>query len=104
MIGDLVLTPFPFTDLSDAKIRPAVVIADVGMRDWIVCEITTGRQMRDRYIPIAEHDLEDGELRRRSWVRPDRLTTLNESVFLDTIGHVTAAKRAEIAAAVRGLF
>ena len=104
MIGDVVLAPFPFTDLSDIKIRPAVVLADVGMQDWVLCEITTRWQMRDRYIPIAEHDMEDGELRRRSWVRPNRLTTLNESVFQHTIGRLSAAKHAEVSAAVRSLF
>ena len=48
--------------------------------------------------------MEDGELRRRSWVRPNRLTTLNESVFQHTIGRLSAAKHAEVSAAVRSLF
>ena len=50
MVGDVVLTPFPFTDLSQTKIRPAVVLADVGMQDWVLCEITSSSQPRDMYI------------------------------------------------------
>ena len=46
MVGDVVLTPFPFTDLSEIKIRPAVVLAGVGMRDWVLCEITSSSQVR----------------------------------------------------------
>ena len=45
MVGDVVLTPFPFTDLSQTKIRPAVVLADVGMQDWVLCEITSSSQL-----------------------------------------------------------
>ena len=45
MVGDIVLTPFPFTDLSATKIRPAMVVAEVGMHDWIVCEVTSSRQI-----------------------------------------------------------
>jgi mRNA interferase MazF len=33
--GTVVLVPFPFSDLSQAKLRPAVVLADVGRGDWI---------------------------------------------------------------------
>ena len=34
------LVPFPFSDLSQAKLRPAVVLADAGRGDWILCQIT----------------------------------------------------------------
>ena len=104
VVGDVVLTPFPFTDLSASKIRPAVVLADVGMSDWTLCEITSSRQARDRSIEISLRDLEEGTLINRSWARPDRLMTLNESIFRYTIGHLTHSKRDEILAAVRRLF
>ena len=104
MVGDVVLAPFPFTDLSDVKIRPAVVVADVGMQDWVLCEITSSPQVRDRYISIGRNDMETGTLKVRSWARPDRLTTLNGSVFERRVGRPSAAKHAEIAAAVRSLF
>ena len=104
MVGDVVLTPFPFTDLSDAKIRPALVVADVGQRDWILCQITSSSQERPRAIEIFAADFQRGGLRRRSWARPDRVTTLNERVFIRVIGHLADSKQAEIAAAIRALF
>ena len=104
MVGDVILTPFPFTDLSGGKDRPVVVVADVGMKDWIVCEITSSPRMRPRYIEIAESDFESGSLRVTSWARPDRLMTLNESVFIRPLGRLTPSKQAEIAAAIRALF
>ena len=104
MVGDVVLAPFPFTDLSNLKIRPAVVLADVGMQDWVLCEITSSPQVRDRYIAIRPDDMDRGSLRPRSWARPDRLTTLNDSVFERRLGRLSAAKHAEITIAVRSLF
>jgi mRNA interferase MazF len=34
--GAIVLVPFPFSDLSNTKLRPAVVLADAGLGDWIL--------------------------------------------------------------------
>jgi len=34
--GSVVLVPFPFSDLSQSKLRPAVVLADAGQGDWIL--------------------------------------------------------------------
>jgi hypothetical protein len=39
--GAVVLPPFPFSDLSQAKLRPAIVLADVGRDDWILCQLTS---------------------------------------------------------------
>ena len=72
---------FPFTDPSEIKIRPAVVLAGVGMQDWVLCEITSSSQVRDLYIAIGPGDMTTGKLKLRSWARPDRLTTLNDAVF-----------------------
>ena len=104
MFGDVVLAPFPFTDLSQVKIRPAVVLANVGLQDWVLCEITSSPQVRGQYIAIDPGDMATGRLKLKSWARPDRLTTLNDSVFARRLGRLSAAKHAEIAAAVRSLF
>ncbi len=81
-----------------------MVLADVGMQDWVLCEITSSPQVRDLYIAIGPSDMERGRLRLQSWARPDRLTTLNDSVFERRLGRLSAGKRAEISAAVRSLF
>ena len=39
--GAVVLVPFPFSDLSQSKLRPAVVLADAGQGDWILCQLTS---------------------------------------------------------------
>ena len=107
MVGDIIWAPFPFSDLSDWKLRPVVIVADVReMReaDWLVCEITTSPIPYTKAIPIGRNDMQSGRLARQSRVRPDRVATLSESVFENYIGRLTDAKLSEIHAAVRGLF
>lgn len=107
MVGDVIWAPFPFTDLTQTKLRPVVVLADVRdgrERDWMVCEITS-QVGHLREIPITRADMQFGRLRSRvSRIRPDRMATLDERVFVRTIGRLTDAKLAEVLAAVRGLF
>ena len=43
-IGAVVLIPFPFSDLSQSKLRPAIVLADVGKGDWVLCQVTSRKQ------------------------------------------------------------
>ncbi len=104
LVGDVVLAPMPFTDMSVTKVRPAVALADVGMQDWVLCQITSSPRARDRRISIDPSDMTSGRLKFQSWARPDRIYTINERVFGSAIGRVSAAKRSEIAAAVRSLF
>ena len=37
--GPVVVLPFPFSDLTRNKFRPALLLADVGRGDWIACQI-----------------------------------------------------------------
>ena len=104
MVGDIVLTPFPYTDLSQATIRPGVILASVDMNDWVLCQITSSSQARARDIAIDPGDMQSGRLTAGSHARPERLITLNESVFQRTIARLTDAKLAEILAVVRALF
>lgn len=39
--GDVVVVPFPFSDLSQAKRRPALVVAELTGDDLILCQITS---------------------------------------------------------------
>ena len=72
MVGDIIWALLPFTDLSGAKLRPVLVVADVRDArelDWIVCEITSGRASHSRELALASSDLHSGQLRRGSKLR-----------------------------------
>jgi mRNA interferase MazF len=40
-VGSVVLIPFPFSDLSRAKLRPAIALAQTLRDDWILCQVTS---------------------------------------------------------------
>jgi len=65
--GAVVLVPFPFSDLSQAKLRPAVVLADAGHGDWILCQVTSNRYGDPRAVPLVEGDFAGGCLYRPFW-------------------------------------
>jgi len=51
--GDIVVVPFPFTDLSTTRKRPALVLANLEGDDVVICEITS-RIRKDHYIVSLE--------------------------------------------------
>lgn len=104
MVGDVVDVLFPFTDLTGSKFRPAVVMANVGEGDWILCQLTSRRRSRPGDIQVTTQDMQSGILPRDSWARVGRLHTLNTSIFRRTFGRLTDAKRDEILQIARNLF
>jgi mRNA interferase MazF len=50
--GDVVVVPFPFTDLASAKVRPAVVLSSLTRGDVILCQITS-QAIRLRFMVTA---------------------------------------------------
>jgi mRNA interferase MazF len=64
--GDIVVLPFPFSDLSQSKRRPAFVIANLEGDDIILCQITS-QTVRDMYaISLKESDFQTGGLIKES--------------------------------------
>ena len=94
--GDVVVVPFPFSDLSQAKRRPALVISVLEGDDLILCQITS-QKVKDRYaITITEDDFESGSLRQISNVRPNRLFSADQHIILYKIGSLKPEKMAEV--------
>ena len=107
MVGNIVIVRFPYTDMRNAKLRPGLLVADVGYAnqlDWMVCQVTTQLLPNSRQIALSPPDLEAGRLNERSWVRPDRMMTMNERIFEKTVARLTEAKTAEVLAAIRSFF
>lgn len=94
--GDVVVVPFPFSDLSQTKRRPALVVAALPGRDCILCQITT-RGGRDRdAIALDANDFRQGSLNRPSSVRPSRLFTADQGVILRRVGKPKPQKLNEV--------
>jgi mRNA interferase MazF len=90
--GDVVVVPFPFSDLTQSKRRPALVIAELAGDDIVLCQITS-QNVKDFYaIPLDTQDLESGTLNRKSNIRPNRIFTADKSIILYKLGHLNEEK------------
>jgi len=66
--GDVVVVPFPFSDLSQAKRRPALVLTNLEGDDLILCQITS-QQVKDQYaIKLDQEDFETAGLTKESTI------------------------------------
>lgn len=84
--GDVVVTPFPYSDLSESKKRPALVVAGLKGDDVILCQITTRAIGDDYSISIEDRDFSSGGLKKPSNVRPNRLFTADSRLILYRAG------------------
>ena len=98
--GDIVVLPFPFSDLSESKIRPAVVLARATKSDWILCQITSNPYGDAQAIVIDQTDFKSGMLRLQSSARPSKPFTANEGLIISIEGTLKPEKLNEIREAI----
>jgi len=98
--GQVVIVHFPFSDLSASKLRPAIVLAEAGRGDWVLCQITSKSYGDPRAIQLDAADLVRGSLRLTSYARPGKLFTANASLVAGMVGELQPAKFATVREAV----
>ena len=90
--GDVVIVPFPFSDLTTSKKRPALVLSGLKGDDLILCQITS-KEVNDLYaILLEEVDFEQGSLKQISNIRPNKIFTADKNIILYRVGHLTTIK------------
>lgn len=98
--GDVVVVPFPFTDLSQAKRRPALIVTVLEGDDLILCQITS-RWLQDRYaVPLDDSDFETGGLKQPSYIRPNRIFTADRRLILYRVGRLKNVKLQKVIAKI----
>jgi mRNA interferase MazF len=102
--GQVVLIPFPFSDLSRAKMRPAIVLADAGREDWILCQVTSNPYGDEKALEITDQDFKSGSLRLASYARPGKLFTASESLISGKVGELKLAASNKLIQQVIHLF
>lgn len=87
--GEIVVLPFPFSDLSASKRRPALVLADLPGDDIILCQITSKNSPADPFaVPLLHKDLVSGQLVIDSNIRPNRIFTADKGIIIKSVGIV----------------
>ena len=102
--GDVVIFPFPQTNLQIGKNRPALVLVDLPGDDLILCQITSQLRFDGFSIALNSTDFARGSLPLVSYLRPNRLFTVDRAVVSRVAAHVKDAKLQEVLAAARKLF
>lgn len=88
--------PFPFSDLTASKKRPALVIVDLPGDDVILCQITSNHR-RDGYeLPLSKDDFVDGYLKVDSLIRTNKIFTATKDIIISEVGEITDAKIKEV--------
>ena len=82
----VVLVQFPFSDLSHTKLRPAVVLANAGRSDWILCQITSNPYGDPQAVKLTNNDFATGSLRLTSYARSTKLFTANTNLITSEVG------------------
>jgi len=102
--GEVVIIPFPQTDLKAGKRRPALVLVDLPGDDLILCQITSRARSDESSVALDAADFERGQLAHSSFIRPQRLFTVEARVILYSAGKIRAMKLAEVLSKARALF
>ena len=98
-MGDLVLVPFPFTDLASHKIRPALVVSSF-LDDVTLLYITRKNKKMDHFVYI-EAGPENG-LKHDSSVVVSKISSLEKKVILGRLGVLNQVQTDSIKTALRG--
>lgn len=94
--GDIVIMPFPFTDLSDQKIRPAVVISNTKfnrLNNLLVAAISTKPGNVDFAISLKASDIKNGELKKDSFIRLQNIFVLEKRLIIKSVGQIHSEKQ-----------
>lgn len=102
--GDVVVVPFPFSDLSNSKKRPALVLASLEGEDLILSQITSKNIFDSYSIEIKTSDFSNGTLNKDSNVRPNKIFTADKNIILYKIGNLTNKKMDEVTSKVVEIF
>ena len=94
--GDVVVTPFPFSDLKSTIRRPALVVANLKGDDLILCQITSRHNPDPYQILLNKSDFSRGNLNIDSFIKPSILFTLRNSIILYKAGKINRRKIKEV--------
>lgn len=90
--GTLVLVPFPFTDLTSTKLRPALIISKKPQEDVIVSFITSKipkpRHSAHFLLQNSDRHFPGTGLKTNSVFRFDKIATLSRRLILGELGAV----------------
>lgn len=89
--GTIVLVPFPFTDLSGNKVRPAVIVSDgkIGA-DVVLLFVTSQLKLKEKHLVQVTPDAENG-IKTKSKIVCSKIATLEAKIILGELGSLSTS-------------
>lgn len=103
-IGEVVLIPFPYADFSKFKKRPALIVGTAEFNNFILCQITSKAETSKNAVPLHDDDFSEGGLNLDSYVRPDKLFTIEQAIIEKRMGLLQGSKLIIVKAKIRQIF
>ena len=94
---DIILIPFPYSDLTGFKKRPALILSNsiLNKTDDRICCLITSQKTKEGVI-IDNKSIEEGNLPFKSWAKPHRIFTIDKKIILKKICKINAKLHKEI--------
>ncbi len=105
---DIVLVPFPFSDLSGQKVRPVLILSNDAYNqrsaDVVVCGLTTNLRPTPYSIIVNVTDVEQpGRLRHKSKIKADAIASLEQTILLKRIACLKLSVFKQVVAKIEDL-
>lgn len=90
--GEIIIVPFPFSDLTGTKQRPVLVLSksdyNLECDDIITCGITSNLKNSKFSVLLENKDLIEGQIPAASRIKVDKLFTLEKTIVIKKIGRI----------------
>ena len=103
-VGTVISLPFPFSDLSSSKVRPALILAQASPEDRILCQISSHAYRDPKAVELGKSAFVSGGLKVTSYARPGKLFTAHQSLVLREEGRLKEGILAAVQKQVISLF
>ncbi|MSS74501.1 type II toxin-antitoxin system PemK/MazF family toxin [Candidatus Pacearchaeota archaeon] len=94
--GDIIVINFPYSDLITYKKRPALIVKVPNGEEIIVCQITSSSSEKSVEISLQDQDFQHGKLKINSYIRIDKIFSIEKSLIDYKIGSLKHEKFKEI--------
>jgi len=95
--GTIILTPFPFTDLTKNKVRPALVVSSNKRNDndviiAFISSVLDSIKLKETDILLDSKETSFNEtgLKSTSIIRTDKLATIDKKIILGELGNINS--------------
>ena len=90
--GDILIVPFPFSDLSAVKQRPVLVLSkreyNLSSEDIIVCGITSNIKNESHSVLIDNTCLETGVIPSKSRIKVNKIFTISRQIIKKKVARI----------------